>query len=66
MTTDDIIKTVEAIKAVKGDAETAHSMEDELHHEVLAHIASCTCQNPAALAREALKTASIRFPRWCA
>lgn len=50
-----------------GDAESAHSAEDQLHQGVLAIIANGEHDDSAAaLAREALKSRDLDFPRWCA
>ena len=49
------------------DAEKAHSLEDSLREDVLVAIAKARNLEAArALAREALKTSAMDFPRWCA
>ena len=55
------------IEAIAGDWDAAHSAEDSLHQSVLAAIANGEHDDSAAdLAREALKTGDIAFPRYCA
>lgn len=48
------------------DPEAAHSVEDDLYERVLRHIAEEGAGNPAAIAKEALRTKDFNFPRWCA
>lgn len=66
MTVADVTTRAKNIELVAGDFEVAHSDEDDLHHDVLKAIADGNCDNPAALAKEALKTLDIEFPRYCA
>jgi hypothetical protein len=66
MTVDEIRERVNAIKKIKGDPEAAHGSEDTLFSDVLAAIAKGRCSDPAACAREALRSNYIRFPRWSA
>lgn len=66
MTIDDVQARIEAIRNLEGDPEAQHSMQDNLHCDVLEAIASGECADPAALAKAALETLSIKFPRWCA
>jgi hypothetical protein len=66
LTAKDVRKRVAHIKKIMGDDESAHSEEDGLYGEVLAAIAGGTCEDPAACAREAIKTADLNFNRWCA
>ena len=65
MTIDEVKDRVRIIEATRGDDETAHSLEDRLHGEVLRAIAD-GIDNAQELATEALKTAQIDFCRWCA
>lgn len=65
MTVDDVKRRVEAINAVRFDAEMAHSMEDELHWDVLGVIA-LGAENARDLANAAMGTREIEFERWCA
>ena len=46
------------------DPEIAHSREDELFQKVLKAIANGV-DNPQELAKEALKSTKLDFPRWC-
>ncbi len=58
---------LQSIKAVAGDDEVAHAMEDDLWRDVLRHIANDPAKSEfAALAMLALKTDEIDFRRWCA
>lgn len=65
MTIDDVKRRVEAINAIRGDSEEAHSLEDELHWDVLGVIA-LGAENARELANAAMKTREIEFERWCA
>lgn len=65
MNVDDIRTAVGAVRAVAHDDEVAHSQEDALLWRVLEAIAA-GADNPAEMAREALKTAEIKFSRWYA
>lgn len=70
MTPDDVKARVNALRVTweqTQDEERCHAIEDGLYQDVLEAIAG----GPpsfwgAELAREALKTAEIRFPRHCA
>ena len=66
MTVEDIREMVKEIEQVRDDPEVAHSREDDLYHDLLHAIASGTCRDAAACAKEALLTEKISFPRWCA
>ena len=73
MRVEEVEKRVAEIRACAGDDETAHSMEDELHQDVLREIArqgrepgGDGSSSPFALAEAALKTLEIEFARWCA
>lgn len=65
VTIGKIREEVEHIRRGACDAEQAHSREDSLHQWVLRGIGG-GAPLPGALAQEALKTAEIDFPRWCA
>jgi hypothetical protein len=69
MIVEEVKKRIELIKA-KGefehDDEVAHSMEDQLWQDVLTAIAEGYCEDPKALAGEALRTVGLDFSRWCA
>jgi plasmid stability protein len=65
MTIAQINKRLQKIKNVASDDEHAHSLEDELWHDVLKAIAD-GCAYPQAMAAAALKSRDIKFSRWCA
>lgn len=65
MTPEDVRNRVTTINNLRHDDEAAHSEEDDLYKDVLQLIALGAVE-PAALAREALKTKTIKFARWCA
>ncbi len=65
MTPQDIAKRVLAVAASAADDETAHGMEDKLHHDVLLAIAEGKCEDPAGCAATALETLPLDFDRWC-
>ncbi len=66
MNVRDVEERIEAIRASRFDDEAAHSMEDELHREVLACIALGGTDDPKALADAALVSTDIEFSRWMA
>jgi regulator of protease activity HflC (stomatin/prohibitin superfamily) len=66
VTVEEIQKRLDYIRKIRGDDETAHTVEDELRADVLRAIAEGRCEDPAACAAEALKSADIQFARWCA
>jgi hypothetical protein len=66
LTPERVRAAVEHIRAISGDAESAHNEEDELYRVVLQAIADRSCAAPEECARLALETAGIDFPRWCA
>lgn len=51
---------------VERDDEKAHGMEDDLHQDVLRAIGNGTAEDPAGMARAALRTTEFAFARWCA
>lgn len=68
MNIKDIKYRIGQIEATVDDPEEAHSFEDDLFVSVLKEIANGgntldECRN---MARKALETLSIDFPRWCA
>lgn len=65
MNIEQIKEQIKLIKGVAGDPEAAHSYEDALYEQVLQTIAK-GAKNAPELAKEALKTTKIKFPRWCA
>lgn len=66
MTLAEVKNRLEAIAATAGDAEVAHGIEDRLHQDVLEAIARGNTALPGALAREALRSREIEFPRYAA
>lgn len=75
MNISDVIRKVKRVESLKGDAEAAHSLEDEIHQAVLEEIIKLgtDSQDPArdlrkaaSLAYEALLTRDIKFARWTA
>jgi hypothetical protein len=66
MTPSEVQKRIDEIKAKRFDDEAAHSMEDDLHRDVLSAIARGECADPAECARLALTTFEIDFARWYA
>ena len=66
MTVDEIKAAVTKIEGLTHDDEAAHAEEDDLHVAVLKAIADGKCADPAACAREALKTTEMKFARWLA
>jgi hypothetical protein len=66
MNIQTVIAAVAEVRAKASDGEVAHNAEDDLYRLVLRSISDGTCDDPAACAREALKTLDIDFARWCA
>lgn len=66
MTPESVRQRVADIAACASDAEAAHSMEDALYFDVLAHIAAEICDDPKGCADAATKSKEIEFDRWCA
>ena len=66
MEIEEVKRRVAEIASCSGDPEAAHSMEDDLHRDVLRVIADRSCKDPAAFAKAALATLALDFPRWCA
>lgn len=66
MTPEIVRKRVEEIKAAAGDWEVTHSLEDDLYLEALRSIAEGICDDPRALAREALLARALEYTRWYA
>lgn len=65
MTVKEIKKTIKQIKELASDPESAHTVEDDLYFSVLEEI-SKNPSNAQVLAKKALKTKKVDFPRWCA
>lgn len=57
---------VEKLRKEVGDPESAHSFEDWIHKSTLRAIASGETAKPIECAQAALRTESIKFPRWYA
>jgi hypothetical protein len=67
LTVEEVRAEVEIIRLGRFDAEQAHGREDHLHQRVLSTIALGVSEEQArVLARAALETVDIDFPRWCA
>ena len=66
MTPETIQQSVDDIRAMQRDPETAHAAEQDPHRAVLGAIAGGLVDDPAECARVALTTAEMTFPRWCA
>ena len=65
MTNNEVKQRVKNIKdCSRDDYEAAHSMEDTLHQDVL-QVISDGAENAVELAKAALKTKKIEFPRYC-
>ena len=63
----EVKKYIEAIRAMRGDDEVAHSAEDDLRAGVLKAIAKGDCDDePDELCAAVLETNNIKFNRWCA
>lgn len=63
---NEVKKQVDSIKDSRRDFEAAHVLEDELYLKILRGIAAGTCEDPQQVAKEAIKTQDINFPRYCA
>ncbi len=63
MTVEEVKSWVEKIKAISRDYEAAHSEEDSLYLAVLTAIRDGECEDPQALASEALEAAALDFER---
>lgn len=63
---NEVKKWVDSIKDSRRDFEAAHVFEDELYLKILRGIAAGTCEDPQQVAKEAIKTQDINFPRYCA
>jgi hypothetical protein len=64
MTPEHVKARVEEIERESMNSEGAHCMEDTLYQDVLIAIGEGAATDPAACAREALKTREIKFARW--
>lgn len=67
MNIEAVEQRVAEIIAKADDDEVAHSLEDDLHQDVLASIGLRSADPESkALALAALATLDIQFSRWCA
>lgn len=66
MTAQQAQERVENIRRMRGDAEIAHAAEDRLHQDVLTWVAASAPEPFASVAKEALVSRAIDFPRHCA
>lgn len=62
MTLNELKERIEEIESVSPDYEYAHILEDKLRHEVLEEVAKGS-DISMELARLALATSNIKFPR---
>ena len=61
----EVIARVTKIRNLRNDPEQAHAEEDKLFADVLEAIANGKAEEPRGLARTALGTQKIKFPRRC-
>ena len=66
MTIEEVQNRVQDIASTAGDPEDQHELEDKLHVDVLKQVASSGDPILSRIAKEALKTQDIDFPRWYA
>ena len=66
MTIKDVQYRVDGIRAINGDDEAAHSMEDDLMRDFIQYVADTATPSLAEKARVVLSTSEINFNRWCA
>lgn len=69
LTVEDVRVVVERMASESGrhpDDERLHMDEDDLWQEVLGAIAAGECEDPQAVAKEALRTTGLDFCRWYA
>ena len=65
MNLEEVKRTIVLIDSIQDDYEEAHSIEDELYEAVLKEVVEGNVE-AEEMAREALKTKKIDFPRYCA
>lgn len=67
MTRDDVIAAILRIQQLSDECDdpAAHIAEDDLYRNLIQSIADGRCDSPRECAAEALKTAGIKFSRWC-
>lgn len=66
MTKDDAVQAGAHILSISGDAEAAHSREDELYERFVRHVAEHGPADLAEVAQVLLSTKEMDFERWCA
>jgi hypothetical protein len=66
MDLQEIRDRVASIDKESGDDEAAHSNEDKLRADFIAHVAAHGNKKLSEMAHEVLKTDTIDFARWCA
>lgn len=67
MTTEEIQKRLDDIRASSGDSEIAHGMDDRLRADFIKYIATFdSLPSLAAKARMILTTDDMQFERWTA
>jgi UDP-N-acetyl-D-mannosaminuronate dehydrogenase len=66
MTLEEIKEKLKYIKKISGDYENAHSYEDALMRQFIAHVAGVADAELAEMAKEVLKSSDINFSRYCA
>ena len=66
MTLDNVVGRVKAIEASSADYEIAHSLEDDLMREFIAHVQRVGDPLLSAMAEKILAVGDIDFPRYCA
>lgn len=66
MNLEEAKRRVEAIRAIRGDDEYAHSAEDDLHRDFIRAVIAANLGEMSEVAAEVLKTEEIEFCRWCA
>ena len=66
MNLEEAKRRVEAIRAIRGDDESAHNAEDRLREDFIRAVAAANLGELSDVAAEILKTEEIDFCRWCA
>ena len=68
ITVDGVLKAINKIDATTHDPEVAHGLEDDLWREVLGAIGygDLSAEEARELAAAALRSRTVKFPRWSA
>tara|TARA_R110000737_G_C14623309_1_gene494003 strand:+ start:10056 stop:10259 length:204 start_codon:yes stop_codon:yes gene_type:complete len=67
MNRNEIIMRINDIKELRGDDESAHSLEDELYYDFIEYLSTaCVPLLVREKAKLILTTKKINFSRWCA